>query len=121
MVIGIAIAPNATGAVSATRATAAARTGLSPRPTSMIPQIAGGVPNPASASSRAPKQKAIITTWTRESAERPLKARLSTAKCPVTSVMLKIHSALTTIHMIGHSPNAAPSAAESKAWPAGIE
>jgi hypothetical protein len=76
----IAIAPKATGAVSATSATAAARIGERPRPTSMTPQIATGVPNPASASSRAPKQKAIITTCTRWSSETPAKARLSTAK-----------------------------------------
>ena len=42
------MAPKATGAVSATSATAAALIGLTPRPTSMIPQMATGVPNPAS-------------------------------------------------------------------------
>jgi hypothetical protein len=35
--------------------------------------------------------------------------------------MLKIHRALMTIHMIGQKPNAAPSRAESPAWPNGIE
>ena len=65
VVIGIAIAPKATGAVSAIRHTAAARRGGRPRPTSMMPQIAAGVPKPASASSRAPKQKPMTTTCTR--------------------------------------------------------
>jgi hypothetical protein len=88
VVIGIAIAPKATGAVSATSATAAARTGGMPRPTSMIPQIATGVPKPASASSRAPKQNAMTTTWTRLSSEMVEKARFSVAKWPVASVML---------------------------------
>ena len=69
VVIGIAIAPNATGAVSATSATEAARIGDSPMPISITPQIATGVPNPASASSSAPKQNAITTTCTRMSSE----------------------------------------------------
>lgn len=88
VVIGIAIAPNATGAVSATSATAAARIGDSPMPISITPQIATGVPNPASASSSAPKQKAITTTCTRMSSETAAKHRFSTAKCPVASDML---------------------------------
>ena len=86
----------------------------------MIPQIAAGVPNPASASSSAPKQKAITTTCTRASSETAPNARRSTAKCPVASVRLKIHRALMTIHMIGQKPNAAPSSAESAAWPIGM-
>jgi len=80
VVIGIAIAPNATGAVSATSASDAARSGENPSPTSITPQMATGVPNPASASSRAPKQNAITTTWTRGSSETLLKARLRIAK-----------------------------------------
>lgn len=56
---GVPIAPKATGAVLATRETTAARTGSKPRATSMTEQIATGAPNPASASRRAPKQKAI--------------------------------------------------------------
>ena len=86
--IGIAIAPNATGAVSATKARAAALTGLIPMPISITPQIATGVPKPASASSSAPKQNAITTTCTLTSSEISLNARRSTAKCPVSSDML---------------------------------
>ena len=118
--MGIAMAPNATGAVSATRATATARSGLSPRPTSITLQIATGVPNPASASSSAPKQKAMTTTCTRTSSETIANARRSTLKYPAASVMLKIHRALMTIHMIGQKPNAAPSRPESSACPSGI-
>ena len=57
--IGIAIAPKATGAVLATRATAAALIGWKPRAITAV--IATGVPKPARASSSAPKQKATIT------------------------------------------------------------
>ena len=86
--IGIAIAPKATGAVLATSATAAAFIGLKPTATSMTAVIATGVPNPASASSSAPKQKAMMMAWTRWSLEMLLNARRRTAKCPVASVML---------------------------------
>ena len=81
--IGIAIAPKATGAVLATSATAAAFIGWKPTATSITAVMATGVPKPASASSSAPKQKAMMTAWMRWSLEIPLKARLSTAKCPV--------------------------------------
>ena len=86
--IGIAIAPKATGAVFATSATEAALIGLKPRAISITAVIATGVPKPASASSSAPKQKAMMTAWMRWSFETELNARLSTAKCPVASVML---------------------------------
>jgi hypothetical protein len=53
--IGMAIAPNATGAVLATSATAAAFIGLNPSARSMTDVMATGVPKPASASSSAPE------------------------------------------------------------------
>ena len=86
--IGIAIAPNATGAVLATSATAAALIGLKPSAISMTAVMATGVPKPASASSSAPKQKAMITACTRWSVEIAPNERRSTAKCPVSTVML---------------------------------
>ena len=46
VVIGIAIPPNATGAVSATSAKVTAFIGLRPTPTSITEQIAIGVPKP---------------------------------------------------------------------------
>ncbi len=86
--IGMAIAPNATGAVLATSATAAAFIGWKPTATSITAVMATGVPKPASASSSAPKQKAMMMAWIRWSLEMPLNARRSTAKWPVASVML---------------------------------
>ena len=88
VMIGIAIAPNATGAVFATSATAAALIGWKPSAISITAVIATGVPKPASASSSAPKQKAMMTACTRWSSEiRPNDLR-STAKWPVVTVML---------------------------------
>ena len=88
VMIGIAIAPKATGAVLATSATEAALIGWKPSAISITAVMATGVPKPASASSSAPKQKAMITAWTRWSSEIRPNERLSTAKCPVASVML---------------------------------
>ena len=86
--MGMAIAPNATGAVFATSATAAAFIGWNPSAMSMTAVIATGVPNPASASSSAPKQNAMITAWTRWSSEIAPNERRSTANSPVATVML---------------------------------
>src|SRR5215207_3699625 len=55
--IANAIAPNATGAVLATSASDAAFIGRKPRAISITALMATGVPKPASASIRAPKQK----------------------------------------------------------------
>ena len=88
VVIGTASAPKATGAVFATRATVAALIGLNPRAISMTLVIATGVPKPASASSSAPKQKAMMIAWTRWSSLTRANERRSTSKCPVTTVML---------------------------------
>ena len=63
--IGVASAPNATGAVFATSATAAALIGRKPSAISITTVIATGVPNPASASSSAPKQNAMMIAWIR--------------------------------------------------------
>ncbi len=59
--IGVAIAPNATGAVLATSASAAAFIGLKPSAISITDVTATGVPKPASASSSAPNENAIRT------------------------------------------------------------
>jgi hypothetical protein len=88
VVIGMAIAPNATGAVFATRAIAAALIGLKPSAIIITAVIATGVPKPASASMSAPKQKATMTAWTRWSSEMAPNERLRTAKWPVSTVML---------------------------------
>jgi hypothetical protein len=65
VMIGVAIAPNATGAVLATSDRTAALSGLKPRASSITEVTATGVPNPANASSNAPKENAMITAWTR--------------------------------------------------------
>ncbi len=86
--IGMAMAPKATGAVLATSATEAALIGLKPSAISITAVMATGVPKPASASSSAPKQKAMITACTRWSVEIAPNDRLSTSKWPVSTVML---------------------------------
>jgi hypothetical protein len=65
VVIGTASAPKATGAVFATSATVAALSGLNPTAMSMTELMATGVPKPARASTRAPKQKAMMIAWIR--------------------------------------------------------
>ena len=83
VVMGTAMAPNATGAVLATRATTAALIGVKPRAMSITALIATGVPKPASASSSAPKQNAMMTAWIRWSSATVPNERRSTSKCPV--------------------------------------
>ena len=61
VMIGVAIAPNATGAVLATRASTAAFIGLKPSAINITDVTATGVPKPASASSSAPNENAIRT------------------------------------------------------------
>src|SRR5205085_94160 len=53
VVIGIAMEPNATGAVLARRQMAAALNGSKPSPTSIAEATATGVPNPAAPSTKA--------------------------------------------------------------------
>ena len=84
----MASAPNATGAVLAISASAAAFIGRKPSAISMTTVIATGVPKPASASSSAPKQNAMMIAWIRWSALTRANDRRSTSKCPVATVML---------------------------------
>ena len=119
--IGVASAPNATGAVLAINATLAAWMGRKPSAISITTVTATGVQKPASASSSAPKQNATMMAWTRMSGLTRSKERRSTSKCPLTTVRLYTPTALSTIHMIGKKPKAAPSLAESSAWPTGME
>ena len=86
--IGIARAPNATGAVLATRATVAALIGLNPSDINITTEIATGVPKPASASSNAPKQNAMMIAWIRWSGLTFSNERRSTSKCPEATVKL---------------------------------
>ena len=88
VMIGVAIAPKATGAVLATSATAAALIGLKPTAISIAAVIATGAPKPASASISAPNENAMMTAWMRWSSETEANERRRTAKWPVASVML---------------------------------
>ena len=86
--IGVAIEPNATGAVLPISESAAALSGEKPIASSITVVIATGVPKPARPSISAPKAKAMITDWMRWSSEIRANERRSTAKCPVLTVML---------------------------------
>ena len=67
VVMGIAIAPKATGAVLAISTSVAVLRGLSPRARIIVAVIATGAPKPARASSRPPKQNAMSMAWMRRS------------------------------------------------------
>ena len=86
--IGVASAPKATGAVLAIRATQAALIGWKPSAISITTVIATGVPKPARASSRAPKQNAMMIAWTRWSELTVSNERRSTSKWPDFTVRL---------------------------------
>jgi hypothetical protein len=86
VMIGVAMAPKATGAVLATRTVTAARTGVKPSAMSMTPVIATGAPKPASASSRPPKQKAMMIAWTLGSSLISWKVRRRSSNLPLTTV-----------------------------------
>ena len=67
--IGMPTAPKATGAVLASRQTAAARIAENPIAMSITAVMATGAPKPANASSSAPKEKAMMIACTRGSSE----------------------------------------------------
>ena len=114
------MAPKATGAVLAVSASTAAFSGLKPRAISMTEVTATGVPNPASASMRAPNEKAMMIAWMRWSSLTRANERRSTSKCPVATVIWKTQIALITIQRIGKKPNAAPSDPASSVCPIGM-
>ena len=84
--IGVPMAPKATGAVLARSTTAAARSGEKPSAMSMTPVIATGAPKPASASSRPPKQNAMMIACTRGSSEMRWKVARRSSKRPLATV-----------------------------------
>jgi len=87
VVIGIAIDPNATGAVFASRQIAAALNGSNPSPTSIAEATATGVPKPAAPSTNAPNAKAISSACKRESLVRWPMESFSNSNFPVSRVM----------------------------------
>ncbi|BDZ57456.1 hypothetical protein GCM10025872_11130 [Barrientosiimonas endolithica] len=87
VMIGVPTAPNATGAVLASSTTAAARSGANPSAISITPVMATGAPNPASASSRPPKQNAMMIACTRGSSEIRWKLARRSSNRPLTTVI----------------------------------
>jgi len=86
--IGVATAPNATGAVLANNTTVAALSGLTPSAKIMVAVIATGAPKPAKASNRPPKQNAIKMVWTRTSPLPSLsKVRRRSSNLPEATVI----------------------------------
>jgi hypothetical protein len=85
-IIGVPRAPKATGAVLPMSARPAASRGRKPRPMSMAPEIATGVPKPAAPSMNAPKLKAMSRAWMRRSSPSPAIVRFTTSNWPVVTV-----------------------------------
>ena len=86
VMIGVPMAPNATGAVLASSTTIAARIGEKPSAISITPVIATGAPNPARASSSPPKQNAMMIACARGSSEIRWKAARRSSNRPLTTV-----------------------------------
>lgn len=86
VVIGVPMAPKATGAVLASRTTVAARIAEKPQAISMTPVMATGAPKPASASMRPPKQKAMRIAWMRGSSEIASNTSRRSSKRPEATV-----------------------------------
>jgi hypothetical protein len=104
VMIGAAMAPNATGAVLANNETTAALMGFMPAAISMAAEIATGAPKPASDSSSAPKQKAMRMAWMHWSSEMDRILSPSTSNQPVITVRRYTQMALIRIHRMGNSP-----------------
>ena len=84
---GVPMAPKATGAVLPISDRPAAGRGRNPSPMSMAAQMAMGVPNPAAPSMKAPKLKAISSTWMRRSTASPAIVWRTSSNLPVLTVM----------------------------------
>ena len=88
MTIGVPMAPQATGAVLASRFSTADWNGLKPRPTITAPAIATGVPKPEVPSMMAPNENAISTHCNRRSNEMWTIDSLTTSNFPVTTLIV---------------------------------
>ena len=87
-IIGMPIAPKATGAVLAIRHMPAAYNGLKPRPTSNAADIATGAPKPAAPSKNAPNENAIKSACKRRSSVIDNTELLMISNWPVFTVSL---------------------------------
>ena len=119
-VMGIPIAPKATGAVLAIRHIPAAYNGLKPRPTSIAAVIATGAPKPAVPSRNDPKEKAIRRACNLRSEVMDARDCLMISNCPLFKVKLNKKTAVMTIHEIGKRPYNAPWARDKNASSRGI-
>ena len=104
MSTGRPTAPKATGTVLATRAVTAPRSLPKPMAINMAAAMATGAPNPARASSRPPKQKAMRMPRTRGSSLMRKKVRRRSSKRPEMTVTWYIQMAPSRIHEIGNRP-----------------
>jgi hypothetical protein len=120
VVTGAPNAPKATGAVLKIKVKTNASSTGNPSAISKALVIATGVPNPATPSSRQPKQNPTTTSTTRRSFGRCSSIHWRKSwKRPETTVTLYRTSALNTIHMTGTSANVAPANTLLKALRAG--
>ena len=102
--IGIPIAPKATGAVLTMRQSPAAYKGLNPNPTNNAAVIATGAPKPAAPSKKVPKANPtnnICKRWSSVS-DKILERIIS--NCPVFTVTLYKNTAPIIIQAMGQSP-----------------
>ena len=86
--MGVPMAPQATGAVLASRLSTADWKGLKPSPTMTAPAMATGVPKPEVPSMMAPKEKAMSSTWSRRSKEMWTIDSLTISNFPVVTVIV---------------------------------
>src|SRR5438445_621602 len=86
--IGLPMAPQATGAVLASRLSTADWNGANPRPTIIAPAIATGVPNPLVPSMIAPNEKAISRHCRRRSNEMCVIDSLTISNFPLIRVIV---------------------------------
>src|SRR5262249_35981626 len=108
-VIGTPSAANATGAVLNMSVMTTASNHGKPKLTSIELAIATGVPNPATPSRSALKQKPMTTRTIRRSRGSVLTIQADRASnCPDATETLYSRSAANTIHSTGHTANTAP-------------
>src|SRR6478609_5735975 len=119
-VMGIPIAPNATGAVFAIKQIPAAYNGLNPSPTNIAAVMATGAPKPAVPSKNDPNEKAIRSACNLLSEVIEAMKCLMISNCPLLTVTLKRKTAVITIQQMGNNPYMAPFNEESKASLTGI-
>ena len=120
VITGVPSAPKATGAVLAISDRPEAASGEKPRPMRMAAVTATGVPKPAAPSKKAPKAKAISSSWMRLSSVMPAMESCRILKLPFFSVSWCRKMMFRTIQPMGSSPVKPPNSAARPAMPAGM-